>query len=430
MVAQLQVLNKILDTGDFSIVTSNNLDSRYFSGYKAEFDYIKNHLDRFGNVPDKLTFLGVFPDFDLQEVKEPDNFLLDQLSEDYNRDYLKTRFNAIKGLIEGGKTDEAVDYFLKSVDNLHVGSAISCTNLLTDTSRYDRYLERLADQKKYYLSTGFDELDALIGGIDRENENMVIIARPGVGKTQLLLKLATEASKAGLTVGIYEGEMTTDKVGYRIDTFLGHIKNSSINRGDAYVQKDYKRYIDSLNCNGYGAIKVFTPTDVSGDVTVDTIKSFIEKEHIEIMFVDQYSLIEDKSYAKNDFEHVGNIAKAIKKLQVSKQIPFISVSQMNRTKNEEGNQDTTQVAGSDKIPQYATTVIALEQKQNEEDKSVQLTLNIIKARDGGDHNKLVYRVGFNTGDFTYIPGEDNKLTKEARREQVNSYAVREEQPFC
>lgn len=426
MISQFSIINKILQTKDYSLVYSNNLDDKYFFNYKTEFNFIKSHYNQYKCVPDKLTFANVFPDFEFVDINEPNTFLLEQLYKDYNTSYIANNFNTVKKLIGEGKDEKALELYKTGVEGLHSGTVMTCVDLIQDTSRYDRYLERTADQAKYYLKTGFAELDAIVGGIDRENENMVIIARPGVGKTQILLKMAAVASMQGLCVGIYEGEMTADKVGYRIDTFIGNIKNASINRGDIFIQKEYKKYIDSLANRGFGPIKVFTPTDIpNGIVTVDTLRMFVEREKIDILFVDQYDLLDDTSYYnKTEPERIGNIAKAIKKLQVEKLIPIISVSQMNRTKNEDGSQDTTQVAGSDKIGRYATTMIALEQKIKEDSKQVQLTLNIIKARDGGDHNKLTYDVNFNTGEFNYIPSDTDGVSSDEDFEAIeNSYTI-------
>lgn len=428
-VSQAQVLNKILNTKDMSIVNLNNLDANYFFNYKAEFEFIQNHYNQYKCVPDKATFVNSFPDFDFVDVNEPDNYLYNQLMEDYNDNFIATKFNKIRQLIMENKSDDAIIVLKEAYNGVKLTKALSCVNLLSDTSRYDRYLEKTVNPSHYYISTGFSELDKLTGGIDRENENMVIIARTGQGKTYVLLKMAVEAAKQGLTVGIYEGEMTADKVGYRVDTFLSHIENSAINRGNVFVKNRYKEYIDNLKTANYGPIKVFTPNDVStGVVTVDTLRTFIEREHIDILFVDQYDLLDDKNKARVEFERIANIARDIKYLQVEKQIPIISVSQMNRTKTEDGHQDTTQVAGSDKIPRYATTMIALEQKRDEEESgvsnnpNVKLVLNIIKARDGGDNNKFTYNVNFNTGYFTYIPTElDSTLSNDDFDNYNNSY---------
>ena len=76
MTSQLQVLNKVLQTKDFSLIELNNLTEDFFFNYKAEFNYIKNHYEKYHSVPDKLTFISVFPEFDIIEVTEPDNYLI------------------------------------------------------------------------------------------------------------------------------------------------------------------------------------------------------------------------------------------------------------------------------------------------------------------------------------------------------------------
>ena len=416
MTSQLQILNKILESKDFSLIELNNLTEDFFFNYKTEFNYIKNHYEKYGKVPDKLTFLSVFPEFDMFEVSEPDSYLIEELYKDYNTSFIASRFNKIRELVEAGKIDEATNYLVKSVDNLHQGSAIQSHDLFQDTSRYDRYLERVANHDKYYVKTGFPELDQIIGGIDRENENMVIAARTGIGKTWTLLIMAASAAKQGLRVGIYSGEMSVDKVGYRLDTILGNINNNVITRGiDTSVQLQYKQYLEKLQSGIYngGTIKVLTPNDIAGPATVAALRAFVEKEKLDILFIDQYSLLEDTSKAQTGHEKVANISKAVKNLQVMKRIPIISVAQMNRTKNEDGEKDTTQIGLSDRIGQDATTIIMLDRERIYEDpkektkvKDERLIMDITKSRDGGT-GKLVYKADFNDGKFYNLNNDES-----------------------
>lgn len=432
MTSQFQIINKILQNKDYSLITLNNLTVDYFFNYKAEYQFLKAHYDTYRVVPDRLTFLNSFPDFIIQDVNEPDNYLIEQLYNDYNQSYLASRFNGIKKLLEADDTAGATKYFLDSVEKLHIGSALQCTDIMTDTSRYERYLDMIANQSKYFISTGFTELDKIITGIDRRNENMVIAARPGIGKSWLLLTIAAAAAKQGLTVGIYSGEMSVDKVAYRIDTLLGKIDNRKISHGDLYYKDFYKNYLDSLSCSNYGAIKVLTPNDIAGPATVDALQAFVEKEHLDILFIDQYSLLEDSSKAKVAHEKVANISRAVKNLQVLKQIPIVSVSQMNRTKNEDKTQDSSQIALSDRIGQDATVIIMLD-KQDAEDINhkdyFKVTLNIVKSRDGGDGRKLNYLWNFNTGDYKYISNNEDGVTSEEDFEELeNSYNVASDYP--
>ena len=432
MTSQFQIINKILQNKDYSLITLNNLTADYFFNYVAEYEFIKAHYNTYHTVPDRLTFLDKFPDFVIQDVNEPDSYLIAQLYNDYNQSYLASRFNGMKKLLEADDTEGAMQYMLDSVEKLHIGSAIQCTDIMTDTSRYERYLDMIANQSKYFISTGFEELDKIITGIDRRNENMVIAARTGVGKSWLLLTIAAAAAKQGLTVGIYSGEMSVDKVAYRIDTLLGKIDNRKISRGDLYYKDYYKNYLDGLKCAGYGAIKVLTPNDIAGPATVDALQAFVEKEHIEILFIDQYSLLEDNSHAKTSHEMVANISKSVKKLQVLKQIPIISVAQMNRTKNEDKSQDSSQIALSDRIGQDATIILMLD-KQDSEDinhkGSYKVTLNLVKSRDGGDGRKLEYLWDFNTGFYRYISNSEDGITSEEDFEKIeNSYSVSADYP--
>jgi replicative DNA helicase len=129
-------------------------------------------------------------------------------------------------------------------------------------------------------------------------------------------------------------------------------------------------------------------------------------------------LLEDTSHAKAPFERVANISKAIKNLQVMSKIPIISVSQMNRTKNEDGEQDTTQIGLSDRIGQDATCILMLSRDISyaDEDKTKvlddKLIINIVKSRDGGN-GKLIYKVDFNTGNFFYLNQDYTEQEAEA-----------------
>ena len=39
----LQIISKVLNTKDYSIVSNNLLTEDYFIGYESEYNFIKNH---------------------------------------------------------------------------------------------------------------------------------------------------------------------------------------------------------------------------------------------------------------------------------------------------------------------------------------------------------------------------------------------------
>lgn len=404
---QLQVLNKILRDKDASIITLNNLTSDYFSEYPEEFWFIKEHLDEYGCLPDMETFVSKFEDFEIIEVNEPTSYLLEELNNDRVRRELTENYNRLRPLLMSGEkedTEKALTILKDAAEKSASLVSLNCVNILEDTSRYDSYLDRLENYDKYFIKTGFDELDALIGGWDVKEELATIVARTGMGKSWLLLKCASAAAKQGKTVGIYSGEMSENKVGYRLDTLIGNFSNGALVHGGASVKNEYRKYLDNLQENVPGKIFVLTPQMINGPAGVSALRAFVEKYNLDILFVDQHSLLEDDRKGKTPVEKASNISKDLKLLQVIKQIPIISVSQQNRSTVEGKAFDTTQVAQSDRIVQDSTIVIFIERKND------LFKLHLVKSRDTENGKVLSYKVDLNVGSFIFIPEEGEEGT--------------------
>ena len=303
-----------------------------------------------------------------------------------------------------------MEEYFNTKEKLTSNVIIDPVDLIQDTSRYEKYIEKTRDFNKFYISTGFKELDKLIGGLDNEEDFAMVVARTNFGKSWVLLKMAVASVLQGKKVGFYSGEMSEFKVGTRFDTLLGHINNNYITHGNIEIQNEYKKYIDELTkkVNG-GQFIPLTPQMINRFATVDDLKVFIEKYQLDILFVDQIPLLGDKRNGRTLTEKFSNIAVDLKNLQVLKKIPIVCAHQQNRTKNEDGTIDTTQIAGSDDLGRFATLVLFIDRPKETEDL---MKLIIGKVRDSGGVGKsLSYHIELNTGVFQYVPEtEDDNLT--------------------
>ena len=415
---QLQFLNKILKERNSGLLTLNNLTSDFFSDYLAEFSFISNHLTTYGTLPDIETFLSKFPNFDIIDVKETDSYLIDGLYEDFNRRNLAKVFNKVRELLNSNKVDEAMKVYLTASQDAVKAAHLDSIDIIHDTSRYDKYIDKCQDFDKFYIRTGFKELDALIGGWDRYEELATIAARPGIGKSWVALKVAIAAAEQGLNVGLYSGEMSELKVGYRADTLISHLSNGKIIHGNSEIQNDYKHFLDTISTKISGHIRVLTPAMISGPAGVTALRAFIEKENLDMLVVDQHSLLEDDRKAKNPVEKAANISRDLKNLQVMKKIPIIAVSQQNRSSTE-GGVDTSHIAQSDRISQDSTIIIFLEKKDNI------MTLNLTKSRDAINGKALKYVVDLDKGLFEFMPSEEDALGGDGCDELANEYGEAE-----
>ena len=421
---QLQVLNYLLDSKDSSFLLMNNLTKEFFSDYSEEFEFINSHYLSYGKIPDKLTLLAKFPDFDVIEVEETPKYLLDALYEDKNRRDLTVTFNNIRKLLNENNVEAALEEYNKSFDRMSSTTHLDSVDILKDTSRYDAYIDKLENLDSYFVTTGLKELDELLGGgWDRQEELATIVARTNMGKTWLLLKSAVAAAEQGLNVGLYSGEMSEDKIGYRVDSLVSHISNGAITHGNDTVRREYTEFIEKLK-NGLikGSLKVLTPAMISGTAGVTALRAFIEKEKLDMLCIDQHSLLDDDRHAKNPVERASNISKDLKNLQVLKRIPIITVSQQNRASTDNGL-NTTMIAQSDRIGQDSTVVLFFEQKDGI------MTLSLTKARDVANGKELQYTVNFDKGVFEYMPNSLDGTASSNVESLKDEYELSGEDPW-
>lgn len=431
IIIQNQFINKILASKDPTLITLNNLTDEFFSDYKDEFNYIKNHLQRYGNIPDEATFLNIFPDFDIIPVNESDKYLLDSLYDDRNKRLLAKTFNKVREALNDGDTEKAMRIYNESLEMLLQAKHLEAVDIYQDLSRYDSYVERSTDFTKYYVKTGFPELDEVIGGWDRKEELATIVARTNIGKSWALLKVVATAAEQGLTVGIYSGEMSESKVGYRIDTLLSHISNTKMTHGNTSIQVEYKRFLEGIQGKLKGKILVLTPSMINGTAGVSALRAFIDKYHLDMLCIDQHSLLEDDRKAKNPVERAANISRDLKNLQVMVKIPIIAVSQQNRENTDEKGVDTKNISASDRIGQDSTSVIFIERGSIKENKQNIMTLTLVKARDSMNGYKFSYLVDLDKGTWVFCGDleNDDKKSKELKEEFEGPFNSYEEEPF-
>ena len=402
---EMQVLSKVLNNKDISLITNNNLTEDYFLNYVDEYNFILNHYARYGNVPDLETFLDKFPDFQVVKVSENDEYLITTIREEAQ--YAKTVpiINKVADLLQTNAYD-AVDYLRSVLPTLDISKDNIGTNIIKNaTDRYNEYLERANGNNKF-LSTGFLELDEIVGGLNRGEEFVVIVARTGEGKTWVLLKMLEELWKNKLSVGLIEPEMSYNKIGYRFDTLNANISNTSLLRGNDNI--NYKPYIDRLNKNKTPFI-VASPKDFDSNITVSKLKMFCETNNLDVLGVDGISYLRDERGKKSDNKTTSltNISEDLMNLSISLGIPIICVVQSNRTgAGTENAPELDSIRDSDGIAYNASMILAIKQKEPG------IEIVVRKNRNGMRDGKVLYAWDIDKGKFIYVPSNDDSVSND------------------
>lgn len=392
----LQILNRIIKDKNFSIVLNHSLGAEHFSEYFDEFMFIKKHFDKYGKVPDKETLVNKFPDFKFLNVEEPDSFLVEGVREEaIYPEVVKVINEAAKLVSENA--NKAAEYALPAFKALLEKTPSGCVDIIKNARERLKKLDE--DNKRLFIPSGFAEIDVVTGGIQRGEELITVFGRTNQGKSWVLQKMAASAFEAGFNVGYYSGEMSCTKVGYRIDTILKHFSNVQLVRKNLANRDDYEKYVTSLE-NKKVKIVVATPKELGGKATVSKLTALVAKEKLDILFVDQLSLMKDETAERGTHkkDQFGNITAQLFDWSEISGVPVVIAAQANRMAMDDEDQipDLHHIAESDQIPQNSSKVLAIRQKDDA------LELCIRKNRDYRVGAKFLYNWQIDSGLFAFI----------------------------
>lgn len=415
----LQLLSKVINSGDISIINDNLLTAEYFTGYESEYEFIVDHFKKYGNVPDSATFLAKFPEIELVECTETNQYLVNTIREEHL--YYKS-IPIVQKIAELLKTNanDAAEYMIEAVKSLRPEYNLGGTDIVANaTVRYDQFIERREHQDSWFFTTGFEELDNLIHGIQREEELFVIFARTNQGKSWVLEKMCTHVWQLGFNVGYVSAEMSATSVGYRFDTLNKNFSNKGLMWGkDDIDETEYEDYLKNLRTTKNKFV-VATPIDFDNQITVPKLKNWIQQYNLDLLAIDGITYVSDSRGKRGDNKTttLTNISEDLMTLSMEMKIPVLIVVQANRNgvaQDDDSVPELESIRDSDGISHNASKVLSLRQTSDGV-----LKMEIKKQRFGSVGGKLNYSWNINSGIFSYIPTTDDSEPRERREARMN-----------
>ena len=401
----LQIISKVIQTKDLSILSENQLTDEYFPEYEEEFSYIMNHFAEYGNVPDKATFLAQFPQFELVEVTESDQYLVDTIREEYLYSQTVPVIQQAAKLLKTN-SNEAVEYLLQAMKMIQPDYGLGGVDIISQAEkRLHEFVSRRDNQDQWFFTTGFPELDDVIHGIQRGEELFVLFARTNQGKSWILEKICTHVWEIGFNVGYISPEMGDTSVGYRFDTLYRHFKNSDLMWGNKdFDEQAYRDYIEELKKHKNQFI-VATPKDFARKITVTKLKNWVNQYKLDMIAIDGITYLSDEKGKRGDNKTttLTNISEDLMTLSVEMGIPVLVVVQANRNgvadKDSDDTPELESIRDSDGISHNASTVLSIRQSNDGI-----LTMQVKKQRHGRVGDKIQYQWNPNIGEFISTTG--------------------------
>lgn len=421
-----QIISKILEEGKMDILLNENISSEYFLSYTEEARFLFNHYNEYRKIPTKETFIGKFNDFEFTSTKEDWTYLITALRENYMFNQLAILFNTSAKEIENNALS-GYQMVKNKIYELESIKPISSNDIVKNADfRLNEYITRMESANNQVIKIGLKEMDDKLFGWNMGEELVTIMARTNQGKSWLLLEFLMNAWKQGKNVGLYSGEMSAEQIGYRFDALYKHFSNLNLMRSNKEEREEYEKYIKQLK-EMKNSFIVITPKDLGHLATVNDIDYMIKKYNLDIVGVDQYSLMDDFRSKKGDPLRIrlGNISADLFNLSMKYKIPILALSQANRAAAKSGSPELEHMSESDAIAQNSTKVISISRKNEE------LRMQVVKNRYGVVGDEFIYLWDIDKGEFKFsrYGNEDKQKDKPENTNLSRRTVSADDSPF-
>ncbi len=190
------------------------------------------------------------------------------------------------------------------------------------------------------VPSGFTDVDKLLGGMQR-SDLLILAARPGMGKTSLILNIAINAARmGGARVGIFSLEMSNEQLVQRLVAAETGIGTQQLRLGQL-DQHEWERFVQASE--SLSKLPLFlddtpaiTPLHMRGKC-----RRLYREHGLDLIIVDYLQLMTSgfgtPGRSENRVQEVSAISRNLKELARELNVPVIAASQLSRAVESRGD---------------------------------------------------------------------------------------------
>ena len=268
---------------------------------------------------------------------------------------------------------------------------------------FQHFAELFDPEKKIEpgLSTGYPDLDHLLGGGFKKQEMVVLAARPSIGKTAFALNIArfvamknAHGERRRNSVAFFSLEMSAERVSQRLLCTEAKVSLSSLMDRSFNVENMHK-----LTTAAAALSKANIFVDPAGGLLISELRTKAKKlkespAGLDLIIIDYLQLmrVDDELSGDNRHAKLSSISNSIKRLAKELDVPILVLSYLNREVDRISSDDLPHLrylrdGGS--IVEDADVVMLLHRdrdkekgKQGEDRISTEALLQVKKNRNG------------------------------------------------
>ena len=178
------------------------------------------------------------------------------------------------------------------------------------------------------VPSGFGDLDRVLGGFQR-SDLLILAARPGVGKTSLMLTFALQAAEKRKVVALFSLEMSAEQLVQRLVAQISGIDAQRLRLGQL-KDEEWPAFAEAIGHLSELPIYI----DDTPSITVLQLRTkcrrLASERGLDMIFVDYLQLMDSDFRSENRVQEVSFISRSMKGLAREIDVPLMTASQLSR----------------------------------------------------------------------------------------------------
>ena len=262
----------------------------------------------------------------------------------------------------------------------------------------DERYANLRNEKNNKISSGYNQIDDVLGGGWTKKELFCVQAPPGFGKSIFLPNFGIKALLGGMNVVHYSLEMSEDRIGMRYDAIASSIAVSQLIDHPDEIKEKYEMF--KKMTKSHLKIKEF-PTAMA---SIHDIEAHLEDLKLyndfvpDMIIIDYGDIMKSTRNTKSTYEEQGWIFRELRGLAQKRDVIIITATQSTRD-SLASDGGTADVIGMDKVAdsmeknRILDVLFAITQSRQERDDGI-INLWVAKNRNGKSNVGLEFKINY------------------------------------
>jgi replicative DNA helicase len=381
--------------------------------WRRVYEYVLDHWRRFNQAADEHVVHGNFPSVRWEETSYPVEYLIDALRVRRAKAIVLDGLNEAAALV--GSSDAAdvwsmVDIMRDTVmkTRIETTGTLDVTHAEMEDELDQILIERMMDPGYLRgISTGFKGIDYVTGGLQPE-QLVVLLGLPKSLKSSIALWMALEAQRAAKSVLFLGFEMNNGEQRDRAASLLSGVGLTKILNG-TINERERKEIMAAWGMRRNMRDIVYS-ADMESGTTISGVQGKIMDYQPELVFVDSAYLMHSEvpKVEQGSAAALTDVARGLKRLAQSQQIPIVVTTQASQTRARGGKLSADSAMYTQAWRQSADVLLGVERinPDDPDDGEVHVCIKVLATRSGPRAETFVVW-DYSKGLCVEVPGANN-----------------------